>query len=99
MYRHTFVPADGSTLQDRAAKPVEPGRTPGPLMLALLERHGRNTVWRFYRAGRRRWRWQHLTAEWGVIALSSASYRNYNECRAAAESSGYIFCPGTHIDA
>ncbi len=93
MYRHTFVPADGSTLRDRAARPVAPGRTPGPLMLALLERHGQNTVWRFYRDGRRRWRWQHLTAEWEVIAESSMSYKNYDECRAAARGGGYFFYP------
>jgi len=62
-------------------------------MLALRSNAKANLIWRFYTDTSGRWRWQHLSMQREVIAESSKSYRDYEECLADAKDKGYVFHP------
>ena len=66
---------------------------PGPRMLELRANAKLNTIWRFYRDVRGRWRWQRISVQREVIAESPTGYRTYEECLADAQASGYVFHP------
>lgn len=52
-----------------------------------------NSIWRFYVDQDRRWRWQRLATDRGVIAESRMAYKEYEKCLANAQEEGYVFHP------
>jgi hypothetical protein len=76
-------------LSKKQAPPADAAPAPGPRMLALRASAKPNLVWRFFMDGNHRWRWQHLSVQHEVIAESSTSYKNYEECVADAADNGF----------
>ncbi len=64
---------------------------PGPLELALRQKAGANTIWRFYRDGKSKWKWQQLSIGGEVISQSARGHKDYEDCLADAKENGHVF--------
>ena len=73
--------------------PAASPSNPGPVESALKERTVPNLIWRFYRDGSHKWRWQHLSMHGEVLSQSARGYKRYEDCLANAKENGHVFEP------